>query len=288
MKIFAVLGYLLCFGISDCLWVYPNKNNPVILSMFIRSVITCVLFIALFLVFENSTIIHTGNLYDILTAILISCVSYGGLYFYVKSLKYEQASVMAPVTTILTSLLALIISIVFFHEILTLKIGCCLLTAFIGVVLCFKPNHKSVDKVKLNKGLALSICASLLWAISYTFFKTPVDKLGVIRFSLILELTILIINLTILAVGKYRMAIFSIKWDQPTLCLIIIGVLIFLGTMLNSYSYKLFPLLYLNVLGKIGVVIPVIYCAVFLKEKLSMMQIGGISILVISAIMILV
>jgi drug/metabolite transporter (DMT)-like permease len=286
MNVFAILGYLLCFGISDCLWVYPNKNNPVILSMFIRSVITCVLFIALFCVFEHSTTKQSSNSGNALMAVLISAVSYGGLYFYVKSLKYEQASVIAPVTTILTSILGLIFSIVFYNEILTLKIACCLLAAFVGVILCFRPKHKNFTQFRVNKGLILSIGAAILWAISYTFFKTPVDKLGVIKFSLILELTILVINIVILALGEYRQTIFSIKWDKSTRYLAIIGILIFCGTLLNSYSYKLFPLLYLNILGKVGVIIPIIYCAIFLKEKLSLLQIAGIGVLVTSAIII--
>src|SRR5476649_746112 len=116
MKLFSVLGYLLCFGISDCLWVYPNKKFPVIVSMAIRSVITCLFFTLLF--FLTGSYAQNWVIDDIITAIFISCVSYGGLYFYVKSLKYEQASIIAPVTTILTSLLGLIFSIMFYHEVL--------------------------------------------------------------------------------------------------------------------------------------------------------------------------
>ncbi|WP_394772338.1 EamA family transporter [Mucilaginibacter sp.] len=286
MKVFAVIGYLLCFGISDCLWVYPNRKNPVIVSMGVRSIITCLLFVILFWATNNSPVIQANSSNDIITAILISCVSYGGLYFYVKSLKYEQASVIAPVTTILTSLLGLVFSIIFYHEVLTLRIACCLTAAFAGIALSFSKQFKGSSKLKINKGTLLSIAAAMLWAISYTFFKTPVDNLGVIKFSLILELTILAINLIILLTGKHRKALLLLKWGRSTVCLFVIGILIFCGTLLNSYSYKLFPLLYLNVLGKMGVIIPITYCAIFLKEKLSLLQIGGICILVASAILI--
>lgn len=286
MKIFSVLGYLLCFGISDCLWVSPNKKLPVIVSMTIRSLITCLLFTILFLLTISSSINWSDKTDDVITAILISGISYGGLYFYVNALKYEQASVIAPVTTILTSLLGLIFTIIFYHEVLTLKIGFCLIAAFIGITLSFSKHYKTGNKLQFNKGTILSIGAAILWAVSYTFFKTPIDKLGVVTFSLILELTILFINLIFLLIGRQQKILVSLKFDKSILSLFAIGLLIFCGTLLNSYSYKLFPLLYLNVLGKLGVIIPITYCAIFLREKLTLVQIGGISILVASAIII--
>jgi len=286
MRIFSILGYLFCFGISDCLWVYPNKKYPVIISMTIRSLITSLLFILLFLVSDGLNINWNGKGYDIFTAMAISCVSYGGLYFYVNSLKYEQASVLAPVTTILTSLLGLVFTILFYHETLTLKIACCLLAAFLGIGLSFSHHYKTGNKITLSKGTILSVGAAIMWAISYTFFKTPIDKLGVVTFSLILEFTILFINILFLLSGNYRMGLLALKFDTSLLPLLFIGCLIFCGTLLSSYSYKLFPLLSLNVIGKVGVIIPVIYCVLFLKEKLSLIQIGGIIILIISAIVI--
>jgi drug/metabolite transporter (DMT)-like permease len=287
MKIFSVLGYLFCFGISDCLWVYPNKKLPVIVSMTVRSLITASLFFALFMLTGHLNINWSNKAYDVLTAILISGVSYGGLYCYVNSLKYEQASVIAPVTTILTSLLCLVFTILFYHEVLTLKIGCCLVAAFLGVTLSFSHHYKAGNRIKFNKGTILSLGAAILWAISYTFFKTPIDRLGVITFSLILEATILMINVVFFLIGGFADRLGSLKFDKSTITLVIIGFLIFCGTLLNSYSYKLFPLIYLNVLGKIGVIIPILYCTIFLKEKLSHMQICGIGLLVASAVTII-
>jgi drug/metabolite transporter (DMT)-like permease len=286
MKIIPVLGYLLCFGISDCLWIIPNKRYPIILSMTIRSVVTCLLFSTLFFITKG----YFGNLdyklNDWANAIAISCVSYGGLYCYVRSLKYEQASVVAPVTSILTSVLGLLFTVLFFNETLTIKVGCCLIAVFVGITLCFSRQSTLGTKVKFNKGTIFSIAAAILWAISYTFFKTPIDKLGVVTFSLILEVTILAINVFFLIINKDKVNFSTLKFNMPMLSLAVIGCLIFIGTLLNSYSYKLFPLLYLNVLGKLGVIIPILYCVIFLKEKLSLLQISGISILVLSAIVI--
>lgn len=287
MKLLPVLGYLLCFGFSDCLWVYPNQKLPVIVSMTVRSMVTCVLFALLFFVAVYCSIItwqFNGN--DILTAIEISCISYCGLYCYVKSLNYEQVLVMAPITTILTSLIGVVLTILFYHEVLTLKISACLIAAFIGILLCF--SKKQDKKVKLNKeAIILGVVAAICWGISYTFFKSPIDKLGVIPFSLILELTILVINILLLLADSNGKIILSLKPDKITFSLLLIGVLVFFGTLLNSYSYKLFILLHLNILNKLGIIIPIAYGVLFLKEKPTYLQMGGVFILAIVSIIII-
>jgi drug/metabolite transporter (DMT)-like permease len=287
MKLLPVLGYLLCFGVSDCLWVYPNQKLPLIVSMTLRSIVTCMLFTILFLAAIYCSIITWQfNSKDVLTAIEISCISYGGLYCYVKSLNYEQVSIMAPITTILTSLIGVVLTILFYHEVLTLKILACLIAAFIGILLCF--SRKQNTKAKINKeAIILCAVAAICWGISYTFFKSPINKLGVISFSLILESTILVINLMLLLADRNRKLILSLKPDKPTFSLLLIGVLIFCGTLLNSYSYKLFILLHLNILNKLGIIIPIAYGGLFLKERLSLIQISGICLLAIVSIIII-
>ena len=287
MKILPVLGYLLCFGIADCLWVYPNKELPVIVSMTVRSIVTCLLFAILFAIAVNYSVITWHfNIKDILTAIEISCISYGGLYCYVKSLQYEQVSIMAPITTILTSLIGVVLSIVFYSEVLTLKILACLIAAFIGIILCFSKTNTIKSKIN-TKAALLCVIAAICWGVSYTFFKSPINKLGVIPFSLILESTILLINILLLLIDKDRKTILSLKPDKPTFSLLIIGFLIFLGTLLNSYSYNLFILLHLNILNKLGIIIPIAYGVIFLRERPSYFQISGVLVLAVVSLIII-
>jgi len=287
MKILPVLGYLLCFGIADCLWVYPNKKLPVIVSMTVRSIVTCLLFAILFAIAVNYSLITWHfNIKDILTAIEISCISYGGLYCYVKSLQYEQVSIMAPITTILTSLIGVVLSIAFYSEVLTLKILACLIAAFIGIVLCFSKTNTIKSKIN-TKAAVLCVIAAICWGVSYTFFKSPINKLGVIPFSLILESTILLINILLLLIDKDRKTILSLKPDKPTFSLLLIGFLIFLGTLLNSYSYNLFILLHLNILNKLGIIIPIAYGVIFLRERPSYFQISGVLVLAVVSLIII-
>jgi len=286
MKILPVLGYLLCFGIADCLWVYPNKKLPVIVSMTVRSIVTCLLFAILFAIAVNYSLITWHfNIKGILTAIEISCISYGGLYCYVKSLQYEQVSIMAPITTILTSLISVVLSIVFYSEVLTLKILACLIAAFIGIILCFSKTNTIKSKIN-TKAALLCVIAAICWGVSYTFFKSPINKLGVIPFSLILESTILLINILLLLIDKDRKTILSLKPDKPTFSLLLIGFLIFLGTLLNSYSYNLFILLHLNILNKLGIIIPIAYGVIFLRERPSYLQISGVLVLAVISLII--
>jgi drug/metabolite transporter (DMT)-like permease len=255
--------------------------------MTVRSIVTCLLFAILFAIAVNYSLITWHfNIKDILTAIEISCISYGGLYCYVKSLQYEQVSIMAPITTILTSLIGVVLSIAFYSEVLTLKILACLIAAFIGIVLCFSKTNTIKSKIN-TKAAVLCVIAAICWGVSYTFFKSPINKLGVIPFSLILESTILLINILLLLIDKDRKTILSLKPDKPTFSLLLIGFLIFLGTLLNSYSYNLFILLHLNILNKLGIIIPIAYGVIFLRERPSYFQISGVLVLAVVSLIII-
>jgi hypothetical protein len=62
---------------------------------------------------------------------------------------------------------------------------------------------------------------------------------------------------------------FRISWKY----LIALGTLIFMGTMFNSLSYGYFGVATLNIVGKVGVVVPVAYALLFLNEAPTILPI---------------
>jgi drug/metabolite transporter (DMT)-like permease len=58
--------------------------------------------------------------------------------------------------------------------------------------------------------------------------------------------------------------------------IIALGILIFLGTVFNALSYNYFGVVTLNIVGKVGVGVPIVYALLFLNEVITKKQAFGI------------
>ena len=293
MGYFFVLSYLICFGLSDCLWLFIKKDIPLSFVMLLRSIITTTLFLFLFLLVKFNFInigfkIYPCSFLQISEAVLLSIVSYWGLYFFVKSLNYNGVGLSATITTVTNSVLSLILSILFFKELLTFKISICFILAFIGILLCDKNSFQNSLKFKFTKGVGYCFLAAIFWAVSYTLFKNPIEKIGVINFSLILESSILLMGLIIFFVKKQTILIAKQISIKEKKIIAFIGFLIFVGTLTNSASYNVLPLITLNILGKLGLTVPVLFGMILLKERPSTKQYLGIGILFLASIILII
>ena len=285
MKYLVVLIYVFSFGIADCLWVNVNRKNHELVSMLGRSLVTTALFIGLVLWASGFSPSADGvgfTFGDIALAIGLSVVCYGGQYFYVHSLKHTPVSVSITLVSIFTFLISILVSVVIYHEDLGVTAVLMMLLTLVGVSLVVDDfDWKALPTYRT--GMLYIVFASLCWGIGYSFFKFPIKALGVVNFSLLLESTILLLNLSLFYANRLKMQSLENAFSNSWKYLFALGVLIFLGTVFNSLSYNYFGVTTLNIVGKVGVVVPIAYALVFLKELITKKQALGIFLILSGA-----
>ena len=127
------------------------------------------------------------------------------------------------------------------------------------------------------------VLASICWGVGYSFIKFPIQSLGVVSFSLLLEGTILLLNFLLFCLNGLRFQLLPQAFGNSWKYLIALGVLIFAGTMFNSLSYNYFDVVTLNIVGKVGIVVPVLYSLLFLNEAITAKQALGIFLILVGA-----
>jgi len=284
MNYLIVLTYVFSFGIADCLWSQMNKQTSVFTTMLIRSMVTSLLFLVLTLLLfyfqksESKALTVPIFLY----AVVISIICYGGQLFYIRSLKHANIAVSVTLTTILSSFISLGISVVYFKEPLTAYTVGCLLIALTGV--CVAANGFDIkEKPTYKTGLLFILIASICWGTGYTFIKDPIQALGIVHFSLVLEVTILVLNIGLFTRAGLNFSTIKAGYLSNRGLLLTLGSLIFLGTLFNSLSYVYFSIIALTVISKVGLIVPIVYATIVIKERLTIRQVVGIALTITGA-----
>lgn len=143
--------------------------------------------------------IHTQN-FDIkyiFIGVLITLLSYGGLFYLVKALEKGAIGVVLPINSsriVITTLIATL----FLNDNLNKTQMLCILVIFIGIVASTIDLHKfkNSDFMHISSGVPFALLSALSWGIGLALFSIPTKVLGVFLFTFLVEITNLIIAIT--------------------------------------------------------------------------------------------
>ena len=278
------MGYLfaflsvICFGVSNCLWVFPQKHLPFLTVICLRSGLTSVLF-GLFVYLRcNWTVNRFAHApaFAYEQAIVISLLSAFGLLLYVFSLRFTAVNIAVPVSSI-SAFFGILTAVFFLHEMFTTKIAAVFLIITFGVVLL--DNKDSQKKFIFSNGVWLNLGAAVFWGVTFALFYIPVKKLGALRFSFVLESTVFALSsVTTLWLHQWKtiprsMFFIQLKWIMP---LAILGVG---GVLFYNLSLQFIPVVFVSLIGCLVPGISVLVSAVWLGEKITFRKLTGIVIL---------
>jgi uncharacterized membrane protein len=235
----------------------------VIATLFFLSAIVVVLNI-FGINFFKQVLITTISFKDWVLCISICLFSFWGLYFYTEALQNGRLSFIAPLNGVLY-LFTIITSVLIFNESLSTPKYVALSLILIGLFLHQK--DKLVD-FKMSKEVLLTLLFSVIFGISFVLYLIPIKKFGVLNFSIILEICVLISCVGLLFFKEKRLLPSKIDRQSTLLCLLM-GFLVAVGSLLSNFTLTQFPVS-LNIL--IGSLFELIVLAVglyFFKEKLN-------------------
>jgi drug/metabolite transporter (DMT)-like permease len=200
---------------------------------------------------------------DWIICISICLFSFWGLYFYTNALQVGRYSVAAPLVVI-ASAFSFLTSLILYDETLSNSKYIALAFILVGLLLHQKDQLR---QFQMSKEVVLVILFSLFWGISFVFYLIPIKKFGVLFFSIILEICVLISCVGLLIFKEKRLWPPKIDRRSSFFCLLM-GFLVSGGTLLSNFTLTQFPVS-LNIL--IGLLFELITLSVglsFFKEKL--------------------
>lgn len=226
--------FFLCSGL---LWkkILANKVNYELI--WYRTIFS-ILFLLIPILISSKTheyfsfhqLINLG-LKEWLYSLLICFFSFFGLYYYTKALQEGRFIVVLPLSS-LSSIFAVVSAFLFFSQIpsLTQLLACLLI--ILGISL---HQFDQMKHFKFDKEILLILLFTFFWGVSYTLYLIPIDFLGPVNFTIVLESTVFIASWFL--IFKKSKKFLPSKIDRKTLFFcILIGFFVAGGCLFSNIS----------------------------------------------------
>lgn len=223
------------------------------------------------------------SIWDWFICVLICLFSFWGLYFYTKALQNGRVSFIVPVSGI-TSFFSFITSIVIFDEIINLSKYLSFIAIVIGVIIHQKNN---ILKIKFSREFLFTLLSNFVWGISFVLYLIPIKKFGVLNFSIILEICVLLSCFLLIVYNDKKVLPPKIHNRDMWFC-ILMGFLIAGGSFLSNFTLILFPVSLNILIGLIFEVLILTSGLYFFKEKLLKEDWILITFITISSVLLLI
>ncbi len=269
------------YGFSNAYWKRAIQDAPFLQVIFVRGLYTTSFFGLCYLAdFQWSIftpwlgIRPAYNLGQLAMSVGLCLFSFLGLYFFVRSLKSEAISLVAPLSSI--NIFGLLTAVLFLGESWGFSFSIATTCVVGGVFLFFQSDWHFSSISAFLKALGGSILASFFWGVSYALFKFPVAWLGVLPFSFLLELCVTLCVGVILIFQKQ-------KWQQiPQNPIRILALCIILGSVFLNIAYKTATITQIIFVSKSQLVLTLIFGQILYREKVRPLKLLGIALLLIS------
>ena len=286
--ILAQLISMLSFGISNALWRKPISKLITEEAIIYRTVFSISFFIVLLFAVESPVINNEAHFFGLniwLFAVLTSCLSYFGLFFFNKALKHASTGLVVIVTTT-SFLFGQFTSFFIIGENPTVGyiLPLCLFTISILIA-----DYKSVLSFKFSKGVIYGLLAAMVWGTTLPLLSIPSNQIGFVQTGLILESSVMLMSvLSLLYMHKRTLNFINFKSD--IIYFILLGLLAGSGVLFNNLSYTKIPVHIAGSISSSTHLITIFVSWVLFKEKLKPFQylaalIAGFSIYYLTTIL---
>jgi EamA domain-containing membrane protein RarD len=258
------------FLISGIVWKKVLMNGIKNYHYIFYRVVATVFFLVLASIYvqiyshENRAIIFSApTVVDWITCISICLFSFWGLYFYTNAMQTGRYSFVSSLQVI-SSVFSFFTSLLVYNETLSNSKYYALALIILGLLL---HQRQKLLQFQLSKEVVLVLLCSIFWGISFVFYLVPIRKFGVLNFSIILEICVLLSCVGLLFFKEKRLVPLKIDKQSMLLCLLM-GFLVAAGSLLSNFTLIQLPVS-LNIL--IGLLFELVVLAVglyFFREKL--------------------
>lgn len=278
-----IFGLLALFGggISNALVKIPSQKEGVNKTVLYRNFFITI-FLGVLVLFTLDQA-HFDWRY-ILFTIGLAIFGYIPMYFYFKATTVGKIGVVSPVSAGNT-LIAIIIAIVFFHDKLSgyQYLAIAIILAGIGIISLNIREFKASQIFKIESGVPYALIAALGWGIWMPLVKVSIDHLGPYLASFIVELTIFLLALFLVARSKEKL---TLKNQSSLLYLIMISIFVLIWEIGYYMGLQIADVSIIVTLSSASPIVVTLFGRIFYKEKLSLKQYFAIALIIVGIVLI--
>lgn len=285
--LFSLLSAL-AFGISNAWWRFAAKEDDYSRIAFFRGLIVSVVFGISWIIAGSipsvSTLLvgETVKPGDLLLTLLICLLCSFGLVFFLQSLRYSPVGISSVLSSI--NVFSILTAVLIIGETFHAGYLFAFVFAIAGVLLCRRDN--SLQK-GWNKGALFALLASFCWGTGYALFKYPIQWMGPLPLSFILECTVTVIALCwnlLYAPAVYRIGKRISRKQASHYGLL--ALLLTAGTLFFNLAMRNTEVLLLNLTGNLSLITAVLLGTLWHREKINGQQWIGILLILISLVVV--
>ncbi|MCC7569872.1 DMT family transporter [Candidatus Micrarchaeota archaeon] len=273
--IIAMFGY----GLSNAMSQPPSKKLGAEKTIFFRNVFISAFLLILVLFFIRESIF---SIEYIIIALGISLIGFIPLLTFLKALKVGKVGIISPISNS-SVIFTIILSILFFGETLSIEQGISIGVILLGIVLVsldFK-DLKQSKLFQMSSGVPYALITCLLWGVVFFLFKIPVNVLGPILTSFIIEFGIMLHGGLYILVSKIK---FEVPDKKMLVHIGLIGFFGMLGTLFFNLGISTANVSIVAALTFANPLVASIYAKIFYKEELSSQQYLAILLIVLGVV----
>lgn len=279
--IFFGLIAMLGFGLSNAIAKVPIKEIGGEKTILYRNIfISLWLFLALVLFGQNAVF----SVQYILIAVFIAIIGYLPLLFFYKALSLGKVGIISPVANSST-IFTVILSIIFFHERISMAQGLSIALIMLGIILVSLNirDLKSSHIFKASSGVPYALVTSVLWGLVFFLWKIPVNVLGPILTSFIIEFVTMLCSAGYMFYKKQNFGSIS---NRALKYIFLVSLGGSLGSLAYNMGIKDADVSIVSAITFASPLIAALYGKFVFKEKLSKLQYLAIVFIVSGVILI--
>ena len=227
------------FGVSNALWRKPINKLMVEEAIVYRTFFTIIYFTVLLFTIKQPELGGAAKAFGLniwIFTILVSCMSYFGLFFFNKALKITTTGLTVIVTTT-TYIFSQFTAFVLLGE----KMQASFLLPFaLFVIAIIISDYQSLRRFILSKGITYALLAAMFWGLTLPLLSIPAKEIGYLKTGLILELCVMFVSLFVLHFIHKRKLKFT-RFKAHWLYFVLLGVFAGSGVLFNNLSYTKIP-----------------------------------------------
>ncbi len=281
MEILFGLIAALGFGLSNAISQVPSKKLGAKKTVFYRAIYLSLILFFVLVSFIDSVVLSWKY---VLFTLGISFIGYFSLISFFKALKVGKVGIVSPIANS-SVVFTILFSLIFFGEVLSLFQIFSVLLILLGIILVsinlkdFRNSHL----FDFSSGIPYALLTTFLWGLVFFLFKIPVDVLGPILTSFIIEFGVLVysgIHLFFSSEG------FSIKDKSVLKHLFFVALFGAIGTLFFNLGISRGAVSIVAALTFANPLIATLYGKFVYKEELYLQQYLAIIVIVLGVVMI--
>ena len=272
---------MLGFGLGNGISQVSIKKIGTRRVIFFRSIfMSLILFIVLLFFLSETDFSPTY----ILITFVISLIGYIPLVTFYKALKIGKVGIISPIASS-SVIFTILFSIIFFKESLSIAQLFSILLIMLGIIL-ISINFKDIRNshlFKTSSGVPFALITCVLWGLVFFLFKIPVNVLGPILTSFIVEFGNLIYSGTNLKISKIG---FQLPDKRILTYIILLAICITVGTLFYNFGIRVSNVSIIAALYSSNPLVATLYGKFVYKEKLKIQQYFAILLILIGIVLI--